>query len=143
MTIGGRHSGRSVVKYTRIMPVIAKRDVVRERLGSICALGVKLVELGARYLNGRHDVLYLTRYQEHPADRLTSTIGDRMPVSLCEVGKTLNSSLHDHDLEQLFPEERVRPVMTPKSLKTGQKDQGRNCSDSRSALQPLRIMNPR
>jgi DNA-binding IclR family transcriptional regulator len=117
------------------------------RLGADYALGVKLVELGAAYLSRRDEVrefyrfceqaptlkgetvriamldgeniIYLARYEGHPAVRLTSNIGDKMPVSVCAVGKALVARLHDHDLEQLFPDKLKLPVMTPKSLKTG------------------------
>ncbi|NVN00481.1 IclR family transcriptional regulator [Arthrobacter sp. SDTb3-6] len=117
------------------------------RLGADYALGVKLVELGAAYLSRRDEVrefyrfceqaptlkgetvriamldggnvIYLARYEGHPAVRLTSNIGDKMPVSVCAVGKALISRLHDHDLQQLYPDEMKLPVMTPKSLKTG------------------------
>lgn len=117
------------------------------RLGSDYALGVKLVELGAAYLSRRDEVrefysfceqaatlkgetvriamldggsiIYLARYEGHPAVRLTSNIGDKMPVSVCAVGKALVARLHDHDLEQLYPDALELPVMTPKSLKTG------------------------
>lgn len=117
------------------------------RLGSDYALGVKLVELGAAYLSRRDEVrefyrfceqapvlkgetvriamldgdnvIYLARYEGHPAVRLTSNIGDKMPVTLCAVGKVLVSRLHDHDLEQLYPDDAALPVMTPKSLRTG------------------------
>lgn len=117
------------------------------RLGSDYALGVKLVELGAAYLSRRDEVrefyrfceqaptlkgetvriamldgenvIYLARYEGHPAVRLTSNIGDKMPVSVCAVGKVLVSRLHDHDLEQLFPDDQALPVMTERSLKTG------------------------
>lgn len=117
------------------------------RLGSDYALGVKLVELGAAYLSRRDEVrefyrfceqapvlkgetvriamldgdnvIYLARHEGHPAVRLTSNIGDKMPVTLCAVGKVLVSRLHDHDLEQLFPDDAELPVMTSKSLRTG------------------------
>ena len=117
------------------------------RLGADYALGVKLVELGAAYLNRRDEVrefyrfceqapmlkgetvriamldgenvIYLARYEGHPAVRLTSNIGDKMPVSVCAVGKALVSRLHDHDIEQLYPDDMLLPVMTPKSLRTG------------------------
>ncbi|MGA7205362.1 MAG: IclR family transcriptional regulator [Specibacter sp.] len=117
------------------------------RLGSDYALGVKLVELGAAYLSRRDEVrefyrfceqaptlkgetvriamldganvIYLARYEGHPAVRLTSNIGDKMPVSLCGVGKALIARLHDHDLEEMFPDAAPLPVMTPRSLQTG------------------------
>lgn len=117
------------------------------RLGSDYALGVKLVELGAAYLSRRDEVrefyrfcesapllkgetvriamldgsnvIYLARYEGHPAVRLTSNIGDKMPVSLCAVGKVLIAKLHDHDLEQLFPDDAELPTLTPKSLRSG------------------------
>ena len=44
----------------------------------------------------------LARYEGHPAVRLTSNIGDKMPVSLCSVGKALLAQLHDHDIESMF-----------------------------------------
>lgn len=123
------------------------------RLGSDYALGVKLVELGAAYLSRRDEVrefyrfcesapvlsgetvriamlegdnvIYLARHEGHPAVRLTSNIGDKMPVTLCAVGKALVAKLHDHDLEQIFPDDAPLPVMTSKSLRTGReiKDQ--------------------
>lgn len=117
------------------------------RLGSDYSLGVKLVELGAAYLSRRDEVrefyrfceqapllkgetvriamldgenvIYLARYEGHPAVRLTSNIGDKMPVTLSAVGKALISKLHDHDLEQLFPDDADLPVLTPRSLRTG------------------------
>ena len=117
------------------------------RVGSDYALGVKLVELGAAYLSRRDEVkefyrfceqapllkvatvriamldgdnvIYLARYEGHPAVRLTSNIGDKMPVSLCSVGKALVAKLHDHDLEEQFPDDLALPIMTAKSLKTG------------------------
>ncbi|MHA7178077.1 IclR family transcriptional regulator [Arthrobacter sp. Sr24] len=117
------------------------------RVGSDYALGVKLVELGAAYLSRRDEVkefyrfceqapllklatvriamldgdnvIYLARYEGHPAVRLTSNIGDKMPVSLCSVGKALVAKLHDHDLEEQFPDDLALPIMTAHSLKTG------------------------
>ncbi len=117
------------------------------RLGSDYALGVKLVELGAAYLSRRDEVrefyrfceealalkgetvriamldggnvIYLARYEGHPAVRLTSNIGDKMPVSLSAVGKALVARIHDHDLDQLFPDDAQLPTLTPKSLRTG------------------------
>ena len=65
------------------------------------------------------NVIYLARYEGHPAVRLTSNIGDKMPVSLCAVGKALIARLHDHDIEELFPDDAELPVLTPKSLRTG------------------------
>jgi DNA-binding IclR family transcriptional regulator len=117
------------------------------RQGSEFTLGRKLVELGAAYLSrldevqefykfceqaptlsgetvriamlDGENVIYLARYEGHPAVRLTSNIGDRMPVSLCAVGKALIARLHDHDIAAMFPDELRLPVMTPKSLTTG------------------------
>ena len=117
------------------------------RLGSDYALGVKLVELGAAYLSRRDEVrefyrfceeapvlkgetvriamldggnvIYLARYEGHPAVRLTSNIGDKMPVSLSAVGKALVARIHNHDLDQLFPDDAQLPTLTPKSLRTG------------------------
>ena len=117
------------------------------RQGQEFSLGRRLVELGAAYLSRRDEiqefyrfceqaptlshetvrvallegtnVIYLARYEGHPAVRLTSNIGDKMPVSLCAVGKVLIARLHDHDLEEMFPDDAELPVMTPKSLRTG------------------------
>ncbi|WP_125614977.1 IclR family transcriptional regulator [Specibacter cremeus] len=117
------------------------------RTGSDYTLGIKLVELGAAYLSRRDEVrefyrfcenapvlggetvriamldgtnvIYLARYEGHPAVRLTSNIGDKMPVSLCAVGKVLIARRHQHDLAELFPDEMELPVMTPRSLRTG------------------------
>lgn len=118
------------------------------RDGADFALGRKLVELGAAYLSrldevqefykyceqapalsgetvriamldGDH-VIYLARYEGHPAVRLTSNIGDKMPVSLCAVGKALIARLHDHDIEAMFPDGMKLPVMTKHSLRTAE-----------------------
>lgn len=118
------------------------------RRGGGFALGRKLVELGAAYLSrldevqefyrfcesaptlsketvriallDGKDVIYLARYEGHPAVRLTSNIGDRMPVSLCAVGKALVARLRDHDIDELFPDGTELPVMTPNSLRTAE-----------------------
>jgi len=110
-------------------------------------LGRKLVELGAAYLSRLDEVqefyrfceqaptlsgetvriamldgtnvIYLARYEGHPAVRLTSNIGDKMPVSLCAVGKALIARLHDHDVDVMFSDDAQLPVLTPKSLRTG------------------------
>lgn len=118
-----------------------------KRQGAEFALGRKLVELGAAYLSRLDEVqefhrfceqapvlsgetvriamldganvIYLGRYEGHPAVRLTSNIGDKMPVSLCAVGKALLARLNDHDVEEMFPDDAELPVLTPKSLRTG------------------------
>ncbi len=117
------------------------------RQGAEFTLGRKLVELGAAYLSRLDEVqefyrfceqaptlsgetvriamldgtnvIYLARYEGHPAVRLTSNIGDKMPVSLCAVGKALVARLHDHDIDEMFPDDAELPVLTPKSLRTG------------------------
>ncbi|MBG0739102.1 IclR family transcriptional regulator [Paeniglutamicibacter antarcticus] len=117
------------------------------RHGSGFSLGRKLVELGAAYLSRLDEVqefyrycgqaptlsgetvriamldgaevIYLARYEGHPAVRLTSNIGDKMPVSLCAVGKALIARLHENDIAQMFPDDLQLPVMTPQSLRTG------------------------
>ena len=117
------------------------------RQGAEFTLGRKLVELGAAYLSRLDEVqefyrfceqaptlsgetvriamldgtnvIYLARYEGHPAVRLTSNIGDKMPVSLCAVGKALIARLHDHDVDEMFPDDAELPVLTPKSLRTG------------------------
>ncbi|MBB6406944.1 IclR family transcriptional regulator [Arthrobacter sp. AZCC_0090] len=120
------------------------RLITRE--GADFSLGRKLVELGAAYLSrldevqefykfceqaptlsgetvriamidGDH-IIYLARYEGHPAVRLTSNIGDKMPLSLSAVGKVLLAQLHDHDIEEMFPDDVELPVMTPKSLRS-------------------------
>ncbi|CAH0287599.1 Transcriptional repressor IclR [Arthrobacter sp. Bi83] len=117
------------------------------RQGSEFTLGRKLVELGAAYLSRLDEVqefyrfceqaptlsgetvriamldgtnvIYLARYEGHPAVRLTSNIGDKMPVSLCAVGKALIARLHDHDIDAMFTDDVELPVLTPKSIRTG------------------------
>ncbi|MCH6469961.1 IclR family transcriptional regulator [Sinomonas terrae] len=117
------------------------------RDGSDFSLGRKLVELGASYLSRRDEirefyqfcgqapalsgetvrvalldgdhVIYLARYEGHPAVRLTSTIGDKMPASLCAVGKALVARLHERDWEEMYPDDAELPVLTPHSIRTG------------------------
>ena len=117
------------------------------RQGSEYSLGRKLVELGAAYLSRRDEiqefyrfceqaptlshetvrvalldgdsVIYLARYEGHPAVRLTSSIGDKMPASLCAVGKALLARRHQRDLDELFPDDAQLPVLTEHSIRTG------------------------
>lgn len=117
------------------------------RDGSEFSLGRKLVELGASYLSRRDEiqefyqfcsqaptlsretvriallegdhVIYLARYEGHPAVRLTSTIGDKMPASLCAVGKALVARLHERDWEEMYPDDAELPVLTPHSISSG------------------------
>lgn len=127
-----------------LMALEEARLITRE--GADFSLGRKLVELGAAYLSrldevqefykfceqaptlsgetvriamidGDH-IIYLARYEGHPAVRLTSNIGDKMPLSLSAVGKVLLAQLHDHDIEAMFPDGVELPVMTPKSLRS-------------------------
>ncbi|MGO4585198.1 IclR family transcriptional regulator [Arthrobacter sp. 2RAF6] len=127
-----------------LMALEEARLITRE--GADFSLGRKLVELGAAYLSrldevqefykfceqaptlsgetvriamidGDH-IIYLARYEGHPAVRLTSNIGDKMPLSLSAVGKVLLAQLHDHDIEAMFPDDAELPVMTPKSLRS-------------------------
>jgi DNA-binding IclR family transcriptional regulator len=127
-----------------LMALEEARLITRE--GADFSLGRKLVELGAAYLSrldevqefykfceqaptlsgetvriamidGDH-IIYLARYEGHPAVRLTSNIGDKMPLSLSAVGKVLLAQLHDHDIESMFPDGVELPVMTPKSLRS-------------------------
>ena len=121
------------------------RLVTRE--GSEYSLGRKLVELGAAYLSRRDEIqefyrfcaqsatlaqqtvrialldgdqiIYLARYEGHPAVRLTSAIGDRMPASLSAVGKALLARLHERDWEEMFPDDAQLPVLTEHSIRTG------------------------
>ncbi len=141
------------------------------REGSDFSLGRKLVELGASYLSRRDEirefyqfcaqapalsretvrialldgdhVIYLARYEGHPAVRLTSTIGDKMPASLCAVGKALVGRLHEHDWEDMYPDDAELPVLTPHSIRTGKafkeelhriKNQGYAFEDEESTL---------
>ena len=145
------------------------RLVTRE--GSEFSLGRKLVELGAAYLSRRDEIqefyrfcaqsealarqtvrialldgdqiIYLARYEGHPAVRLTSAIGDRMPASLSAVGKALLARLHERDWEEMFPDDAQLPVLTEHSIRTGAelkaqlrtiKEQGFAFEDEESAI---------
>ena len=131
---------------SNLLQALEDADLIT-RQGSDYALGVKLVELGAAYLSRRDEVrvfyryceeapllkgetvriamldgenvIYLARYEGHPAVRLTSNIGDKMPVSLSAVGKAMISRIHKHDLDQLFPDDAELPILTANSLLTG------------------------
>ncbi|MDQ4502285.1 IclR family transcriptional regulator [Sinomonas sp. ASV322] len=141
------------------------------RDGGDFSLGRKLVELGASYLSRRDEirefyqfcaqaptlahetvrialldgdhVIYLARYEGHPAVRLTSTIGDKMPASLCGVGKALVARLHEHDWEEMYPDDAELPTLTPYSIATGKafkaelrriKEQGYAFEDEESTI---------
>ena len=140
------------------------------RQGAEFTLGRKLVELGAAYLSRLDEVqefyrfceqaptlsgetvriamldgtnvIYLARYEGHPAVRLTSNIGDKMPVSLCAVGKALIARLHDHDVDEMFADDAELPVLTPKSLRTGSRAQGAARASSGSRATRSRTRNP-
>ena len=102
--------------------------VRRDDLGY--SLGRKLVELGGAYLarldqvSEFHracsespifreetlrlstaagiDTLCLARYEGHPAIRLTTNIGDRLPASSCAQGKALLARLDDSEIERMY-----------------------------------------
>lgn len=108
------------------------------------ALGRKLVELGGAYLRRQDeiqefhsycesspvlsketvrmalldgkDVIYLARYEGHPAVRFTSNVGDRMPASLCAVGKALLARRHEEDVLEMFPDGTALPGLTEHSI---------------------------
>lgn len=117
------------------------------RQGTDFSLGRKLVELGAAYLSRRDEiqefyrfcseaptlshetvrvalldgdhVIYLARHEGHPAVRLTSSIGDKMPASVCAVGKALLARRHDRDLDEMYPDDAELPALTEHSIRTG------------------------
>ncbi|WP_285727622.1 IclR family transcriptional regulator [Psychromicrobium xiongbiense] len=128
---------------SNLLQALEEASLVRKQ-GLGYGLGRKLVDLGAAYLDRQDDVrefyrfceesptlvnetvriamldganvIYLARYEGHPAVRFTSNIGDKMPASLCAVGKALLARLHEKDLEALFPEGKVLPSLTQYSI---------------------------
>lgn len=128
---------------SNLLQALEEANLVRKQ-GASYGLGRKLVELGAAYLDRQDDVrefyrfceespalvnetvriamldgenvIYLARYEGHPAVRFTSNIGDKMPASLCAVGKALLARLHAKDLEAMFPDGKQLPALTPHSI---------------------------
>lgn len=118
--------------------------VRRDDLGY--SLGRKLVELGGAYLarldqvSEFHraclesdvfraetlrlstaagiDCLCLARYEGHPAIRLTTNIGDRLPASSCAQGKALLARLDDSEIERLYHGIDELPRLTSRSRRT-------------------------
>lgn len=118
--------------------------VRRDDLGY--SLGRKLVELGGSYLarldqvSEFHraclespvfrdetlrlstaagiDTLCLARYEGHPAIRLTTNIGDRLPASSCAQGKALLARLDDSEIERLYYGIDELPRLTGRSRRT-------------------------
>lgn len=118
--------------------------VRRDDLGY--SLGRKLVELGGSYLarldqvaefhraclesdvlRGETlrlstaagiDTLCLARYEGHPAIRLTTNIGDRLPASSCAQGKALLARLDDSEIERLYYGIEELPRLTSRSRRT-------------------------
>ncbi len=64
------------------------------------------------------DVLCLARYEGHPAIRLTTNIGDRLPSSSCAQGKVLLARLDDSEIERLYYGIPVLPGLTSHSRRT-------------------------
>ncbi|MBB2201530.1 IclR family transcriptional regulator [Gluconacetobacter tumulisoli] len=117
-----------------------------ERMGNDYSLGRKIVTLASAYLRkfdpvqefyrfcsnsdilkdetvriailDRNEIIYIARYEGHPAIHLTSNIGDHMPVSLCAVGKAIVSRLDDEDVQKMFTGVKILPVMTEHSIRT-------------------------
>ncbi len=118
--------------------------VRRDDLGY--SLGRKLVELGGAYLarldqvSEFHraclestvfraetlrlstaagiDCLCLARYEGHPAIRLTTNIGDRLPASSCAQGKALLARLDDSEIERLYHGIDELPRLTSRSRRS-------------------------
>ena len=110
------------------------------------SLGRKLVELGGSYLSRLDqvsefhraclesdilrdetlrlstaagiDTLCLARYEGHPAIRLTTNIGDRLPASSCAQGKALLARLDDSEIERLYYGIDELPRLTGRSRRT-------------------------
>ncbi|MFT4216894.1 MAG: IclR family transcriptional regulator [Micropruina sp.] len=110
------------------------------------SLGRKLVELGGSYLARLDQVsefhracleseilrgetlrlstaagietLCLARYEGHPAIRLTTNIGDRLPASSCAQGKALLARLDDSEIERLYHGIDELPQLTGRSRRT-------------------------
>lgn len=110
------------------------------------SLGRKLVELGGAYLSRLDqigefhracaesdlfraetlrlstaagiDTLCLARYEGHPAIRLTTNIGDRLPASSCAQGKALLARLDDSEIERLYHGIAELPRLTGRSRRT-------------------------
>jgi len=115
--------------------------VRRDDLGY--SLGRKLVELGGAYLARLDqvgefhractesevfrqetlrlstaagiDTLCLARFEGHPAIRLTTNIGDRLPASSCAQGKALLARLDDSEIERLYHGIDELPRLTSRS----------------------------
>ncbi len=64
------------------------------------------------------DTLCLARYEGHPAIRLTTNIGDRLPASSCAQGKALLARLDDSEIERLYYGIEELPRMTARSRRT-------------------------
>lgn len=64
------------------------------------------------------DTLCLARYEGHPAIRLTTNIGDRLPASSCAPGKALLARLDDSEIERLYYGIQELPRMTGRSRRT-------------------------
>lgn len=64
------------------------------------------------------DTLCLARYEGHPAIRLTTNIGDRLPASACAQGKALLARLDDSEIERLYHGIGELPRMTGRSRRT-------------------------
>lgn len=118
--------------------------VRRDDLGY--SLGRKLVELGGAYLarldqvSEFHraclestvfraetlrlstaagiDCLCLACYEGHPAIRLTTNIGDRLPASSCAQGKALLARLDDSEIERLYHGIDELPRLTSRSRRS-------------------------
>ncbi|GAB3261930.1 IclR family transcriptional regulator [Arthrobacter pigmenti] len=146
LTLSDIARGLSIPKSSasNLLLALESSNLVERRTTGF-ALGRKLVELGGAYLSrldevqefyrfceraptlsmetvriallDKTDVIYLARYEGHPAVRLTANIGDRMPASLCAVGKVLLARLRPHDIDELYPDGAL-PSMTSKSLTT-------------------------
>ncbi len=62
------------------------------------------------------DVIYLARFEGHAANHLTPSIGDRMPASLCAVGKAMLAKLDNEDVDLFYHGITQLPVLTEYSL---------------------------
>ncbi|MEG3130930.1 IclR family transcriptional regulator [Pantoea cypripedii] len=97
---------------------LSKLDTVQEFYRFCKSSPVLCTETVRIALLDKADVIYLARYEGHPANHLTPSIGDRMPASLCAVGKAMLAKLDAEDIDDLYQDKPELPVLTEYSIST-------------------------
>jgi DNA-binding IclR family transcriptional regulator len=108
--------GRRLVEFGGAY--LSRRDRVREFYTACAGSELLRVETVRLWAHAGVDAICLARYDGHPAVRLTTNIGDRVPSSVSAAGKAMLAQYDDHEVRQFYAALRALPRLTVRSHST-------------------------